>query len=272
MSYRGEVLVAIMNKPLDLAIAREKGWYRIPVSSQQKWLRDKWPAKWLAFYFTKKFGDKSNAIHYYAKVTAINKVPRYQLFPDEPRDHKSNRWYFQVFIGKLRPVPRPILSQRHRRITFIPTTKEKFSTARDVNDLYHGSSLEELLWDEFKRVSIPAEREEHIEVKKQHYFLDFAIYCNDGKIDVETDGDLWHHNPESSDYDNERDNLLKAAGWETLHFTSREIQEKMGSYCLPTVRDVIERFDGIDEGRIIPRKINLDDPETFQPSLFDDLE
>ncbi|MGB0389756.1 MAG: hypothetical protein ACPGWR_33465 [Ardenticatenaceae bacterium] len=38
MSIRGEVLVAIMNEPRDLAIAREQHWYRIPVRSVKRLL------------------------------------------------------------------------------------------------------------------------------------------------------------------------------------------------------------------------------------------
>ena len=36
MSTRGEVLVAIINNRHDLAIARERRWYRIPVGSTRK--------------------------------------------------------------------------------------------------------------------------------------------------------------------------------------------------------------------------------------------
>lgn len=36
MSHRGEFLVAIINNRLDFAIAYEKHWYRIPVSSKEK--------------------------------------------------------------------------------------------------------------------------------------------------------------------------------------------------------------------------------------------
>jgi len=49
MAKRGEVLVAIMNNKLDFAILREQGWYRIPVSSVKKWLKERWPPKYLAF-------------------------------------------------------------------------------------------------------------------------------------------------------------------------------------------------------------------------------
>jgi len=43
MAARGEVLVAIINDPLDFGIARDQHWYRIPVSSADKWLRHRWP-------------------------------------------------------------------------------------------------------------------------------------------------------------------------------------------------------------------------------------
>jgi hypothetical protein len=36
---RGELLVAILNNLLDFAVARDQQWYRIPVSSVEKWLR-----------------------------------------------------------------------------------------------------------------------------------------------------------------------------------------------------------------------------------------
>jgi hypothetical protein len=46
---RGEVLVAIVNDLEDMRIAREAGWYRIPVASVRKWLKDRWSPHWLAF-------------------------------------------------------------------------------------------------------------------------------------------------------------------------------------------------------------------------------
>jgi hypothetical protein len=67
---RGEVLVAIINNRLDFTIAHESRWYRVPVGSKEKWLRDCWPPKWLALYQTKAFGQEAYAINYYAKVIA----------------------------------------------------------------------------------------------------------------------------------------------------------------------------------------------------------
>lgn len=48
------VLIAIMNNPRDLAIARKEGWYRIPVRSAPAIME----FGWLAFYQTKIFGEE----------------------------------------------------------------------------------------------------------------------------------------------------------------------------------------------------------------------
>ena len=124
---RGEVLVAILNDLEDMRLAREAGWYRIPVGSATKWLGDCWPPCRLAFYQTKIFGPEAYAINYCATVRGIREVSRMDLFPDTPRDHpKVNRRYYQLLLGDLQPLPRPIVSRRLRRIVFIPTTSAKF--------------------------------------------------------------------------------------------------------------------------------------------------
>ena len=92
---RGEVLVAIINNLEDVKLAHEAGWYRIPVSSADRWLKDRWPPRWLAFYQTKIFGSEAHAVNYYAPVRDIRTVSRLDLFPDTPRNHpKANRLYY----------------------------------------------------------------------------------------------------------------------------------------------------------------------------------
>ena len=272
MAKRGEVLVAILNDKLDFAILREKLWYRIPVSSVKKWLIEKWPPKWLAFYQTNALDipAEKHAINYFAEVVKIRRILRSQLFPDQPLDAKSNKYYYQIFVKSLRKLPKPIYSRKFRRIVFIPTTWEKFISAIEINDLYDESSLEDRLWAEFKNHGIPAERQEFMVAKGHDYALDFAIYCAKGNIDVETDGDFWHSNPEKAEEDNIRDNHLKAEGWQVLRFNTKQIQEQAADYCISTVADTINNLGGIDEGKVIPRKINLDG-DFSQPSLFDNL-
>ena len=105
---RGEVLVAIVNNLEDMRLAREEGWYRIPVASVRKWLGDCWPPDWLAFYQTKVFGPEAYAIKYYAVVRDIRMVSRMDLFPDTSRNHpKANRRYHQLLLGDLQRLPKP---------------------------------------------------------------------------------------------------------------------------------------------------------------------
>jgi very-short-patch-repair endonuclease len=272
MSNRGEVLVAILNNKHDFNVAYEQHWYRIPVSSVKNLLRDRWPPQWMAFYQTKIFGPEAFAINYYAQVLDIRQVHRQQLFPGEPGSAKSNRRYYQLFLSSLQPLLKPIFSRRLRRIVFIPTTTDKFFNASEINDLYDESPLEDKLWAELKRLQIQAERQELIKLSDHNYMLDFAIYCAKGNIDVETDGDIYHANPEKSAKDNVRNNDLEAAGWKVLRFSTLQIQEKMAEYCLPNIVKTISQLGGVDEGGLIPRKIDLNAPEgSRQLGLFDNL-
>jgi very-short-patch-repair endonuclease len=268
---RGEVLVAIIKDERDFALARDQHWYRIPVTSVEKWLRGRWPPQWLAFYQTKAFGEEAYAVIHYARVLDRRQAYRRELFPDQPADERSHRLYWQLILGPLQHLPRPILSRRYRRITFIPTTWAKFIHAVEINDLSDESSLEDRLWAELKRAQIVAERQEFVDVKSRWYALDFAIYCGNGKLDVETDGDQWHANPERAGEDNVRNNDLETEGWRVLRFNSHQIQEQVADYCLPQIADMVNQLGGVDEGKIIPRRIDLSAHNSMRQLTFDDL-
>lgn len=269
MSNR-DVLVAIMNEELDFNIARDHHWYRIPVISVEKWLTKCWPPKWLAFYQTKAFDKKAHSVYYYTKIREIRKAYRWQILPDRPEPKKRNKLYYQLFFEPLKELSKPIYSRRWRRIIFIPTTKQKLMNASEINDLYDGSSLEDKLWAELKRLKIQAERQEYVEADGENYFLDFAIYCDKGKIDIETDGDKWHHNPEVAPKDNIRNNALESEGWGVLRFTKHQVNEKMASYCIPKIVKKIEDLGGVNEDKHFVRRVDLKESgSTFQYGLFD---
>ena len=225
MSDRGEVLVAILNNLADFDRARDQHWYRIPVSSVNKWLDDRWPPRWLAFYQTRVFGREAHAVNYYARVLDVREVYRWQLLPDEPRHKRSTHRYYQLILAPLQRLPAPIISLRWRRIVFIPTTWQKFANAVEINDLYDESPLEDRLWAELKRLQIRAERQEFVVVNGHSYALDFAVYCALGKLDLETDGDSWHADPQRIPQDNLRDNDLETAGWKLLRFNTHHLRE-----------------------------------------------
>jgi very-short-patch-repair endonuclease len=268
---RGEVLVAIVNNVEDMGLAREAGWYRIPVASARKWLAGRWPPRLLAFYQTKIFGPEAYAVNYCAAVRGTRIVSRMDLFPDTPPNHpKANRRYYQLLLGDLQPLPEPIVSRRLRRIVFIPTTFEKFEAAVEINDLWDESPLEDRLWAILKQARIRAERQYPVEINDQSYFLDFALFCNDGKIDVETDGDTWHIGPQPAFEDRQRDNNLASRGWQVLRFNTTEIHEHPVDYCVSKVMDTINRLGGLDHTTGVPVRYDPDDPlGPQQLSLFD---
>jgi very-short-patch-repair endonuclease len=267
---RGEVLVAIINDRLDFQKARDEHWYRIPVSSVDKWLRRRWPPTWLALYQTRVFGDEAYCVRYYAEVLDIQRAYRWQLIPEQARDQRGMQEYHKLILGPLEQLPQPIFSRRHRRIVFIPTTWQKFVSAIEINDLYDESPLEDRLWAEFRRLQIPAERQEFVGIPQgRSYALDFALYCTNGRLNVETDGDTWHADPARIPLDNLRDNDLETAGWKLLRFNTLQIQERMTTYCVPTIIENIRRLGGPEEGRLVARSI---DPQAAgqQLGLFDD--
>lgn len=147
-------------------------------------------------------------------------------------------------MGDLKRLPNPIVSKRGRRIVFIPTTLEKFRAAKEINDLFHESPLEDKLWDEFKRNGVDAERQYYIAEERENYCLDFAIFCERGKIDVECNGDTWHSRPETIVRDNERNNFLTSRGWSVLRFSSKDINGNMPD-CLDKVKDTANNLGGI---------------------------
>jgi very-short-patch-repair endonuclease len=263
---RGEVLVAIMNNKADFAILQEQNWYRIPVATAPR----RWPPRWLAFYQTKVFGDEAYTVNYYGRVRDIRVVRRCELFPDEFPNPKSDRRYYQISLKSLERLPHPIYSRRWRRIVFIPTTLEKFTRAVEINDLFDASPLEDRLWAELKRLKIAAERQWDLKVGGAWYFLDFAVFCANGRIDIETDGDTWHADPKRIPEDNRRDNALQSVGWRVLRFNGCQIRESLTAYCIPKITDTINSLDGLSDEGLVPRVFyQLPDGMAQQLSLFE---
>jgi len=137
MSSLGEVLVVIMNSQTDWAIAREQHWYRIPTEQVEKLKqRGQWlPPAWLAFYQTKVFGHEAYTIAYYARVRRIQEVYRWELFPEEERNTKSQKKYCKVELDPIQKLTSPIRSDRLRRITFIATTLERLVQSQEIKEL-----------------------------------------------------------------------------------------------------------------------------------------
>lgn len=133
-------LVAIIPSIADMAIARDQGWYRIPVSSMEKPFKKHGLPRWIAFYQPKVFGDEAFAVNYYAHIKKITEVSRFDLFPNEVDHESCQKRYYKLELSSLEKLISPIPSQQLRRITFIRTTWEKLLNAKEINDLWDKST------------------------------------------------------------------------------------------------------------------------------------
>lgn len=258
-------LVALLPNKSDFALLQDQGWYRIPVAKAPR----RWPPRWLAFYQPKAFGQDAYRIRYFGDVDRIQVVPRCDLFPHELPSAKSDLPYYRLQLKSLQERAEPILSMRPRRLVFIPTTWTKFTLAQQLNDLFDDSPIEDSLWSELKRVKVSAERQWDVQGKQGYYQLDFAFFCSQGQLDVETDGDRWHADRERIPLDNQRDNDLQSLGWRVLRFNGKQINEGASAYCLGKIEEMINRLGGLTDEGMVPR-VFYPQSQAQQLSLFEE--
>ncbi len=136
------VLVAVINNPRDLEIARLLGWYRIPLRTAPKVIG----VDYLAFYQTGAFGDEKWRIQYLAPVRGHELTIRSELLKTEPDHPRAREEYYKIQLGPLETLPQPVLAGTWRRITFLYTTGEYLLHAHTINDLVVQSDERQLLW------------------------------------------------------------------------------------------------------------------------------
>lgn len=243
--YRGEIpaLVAVITRKKDFAILREEGWYRIPVKTAPEFLSK---VKFIAFYQTMVFGPERWAVNYYAEVKGLKRVKRIELLPDEPKHQRAADEYYKVEIGELQKLPHPIPSRRWRRIVFIPTTLERLVRAKEINELYHTSPIEEKLYRALGRLGFEPERQFFTKEQNQGYFLDLAIFCREGSLDVECDGAAYHSGRKKAAKDRKRDNNLTSGGWRILRFSGKEINEDTKG-CINVIAQTVRVLGGTEK-------------------------
>jgi hypothetical protein len=175
------VLVALVNTPGDLEIAERERWYRIPTRSAPKYFSG---AQYLAFYLPTTFGPRKWTIDTYATVRGHELVRRRDLLPEEPDHPRANELYYKLELGVSERREPPIIAKRGRRVLFLWTTWDKFSTAREWNDLYVRTSAHEKLWDALRAGNLDVEREVLVREGPARYRVDFLIHLPRGKVAV----------------------------------------------------------------------------------------
>jgi hypothetical protein len=127
-----KVLVAVVTRPRDLRLAREEGWYRIPLARAPQQLA----ADYLAFYQTAAFGPERWAVRYYAPIERYRIVLRRDLLPAEASHPRAAERYYRLELGALQALPLPLPARRLRRVTFISTSFGQLRRAGDVAELW----------------------------------------------------------------------------------------------------------------------------------------
>jgi len=223
-----------------MRILQQDHWYRIPVRTAPADLEQ---IRWLAFYQTRVFGAEKWAVNYCARVLRVSVRKRLDLLPDEPLSAKAGDYYYRMDVDDLLRLARPIPSLRWRRIVFIPTTRERLCRAQEVNDLFCASPIEDRLYEVMKASGLAPERQFPVRGDESSHMLDLAVFCREGNIDVECDGESYHTGPDKAEADRTRDNALTAAGWRVLRFSGREIRSRPDD-CLKTLQRTVRRLGG----------------------------
>jgi hypothetical protein len=144
MKQKKDLLIALLNNKDDYRIAHQEQWYRIPVEYAPLIVKEK-NLHYIAFYQTRIFGYNAFKIQWYGEVKNISVVKRKKLFPGLESDPKAEKEYYKIEFGKLRKLPQPIFSPRHRRVLFITTTFNQLELAKELNDLKK-SLIKKDLW------------------------------------------------------------------------------------------------------------------------------
>lgn len=175
------VLVALVNNPRDLEIVERERWYRIPVRHAPRYFDG---AQYLALYLSRAFGERKWAISEYAQVRGHELLRRRDLLPAEQDHPRAEELYYKLQLGPMLRREPPIESRRGRRVLFLWTDWQRFSTAREFNDLFVGTAAVEQLWEALKESGLDAEREMPVREGRSRYRVDFLIYLPHGRLGV----------------------------------------------------------------------------------------
>jgi hypothetical protein len=75
---------------------------------------------------------------------------RAELLKDESDHPRAGEEYFKIQLGSLERLPRPVVSEKWKRLTFLYTTGEYLLKAKTLNDLVVQSDERQLLWQSLR--------------------------------------------------------------------------------------------------------------------------
>jgi hypothetical protein len=220
------VLVALLNQPRDLEIARAEHWYRIPAKHAPAHFTQ---ARYIAFYLTKPFGEAKWSIRDYAPVRGHELVRRRDLFPEQVDHPRADEPYYKLQLGPLIALPRPIVSRAGRRLLFIWTTGDKFLRAVELNDLLGRGAADDVLWSALKESHVAAERQVIVRDARARYRIDFWVPCAQGDLAI-----VLGQTPRR---------LPGGKRWRALRFSEEDVFARR-SACVDQIRRIVRELKG----------------------------
>ena len=249
-----DTLIVYMKEPKDWQIVQKFGIYRIrhSIKHPPKILANG-SVKHIAFYLPSRFGKNKYSIRHFAQVNGISIAPRYKCCPEEESNRKSSWKYYKIDVQPPELLQEPIFHLRAARkklyrkeMILFPTTFEKLNTAPEFNFLFNGSYLEERMWKALLENNIFPEREWPVTTEnKNHYYLDFAVFCREGHFCIEVDGKQ-HLEKEHVKYDNKRMNETNAEAWKTFRFYEEDLRSGTISNAINQIKKEISNRKGLD--------------------------
>jgi hypothetical protein len=244
------VLVGVIKDRRDLNILLKENWYRIPVNHAPKRRFD-----YLAFYQPLPFGYRGKCIRYYTRVLNCRIIKRGDLLPDEPNHPRARDYYLQVRVGKIKKLSRPIRNIIPRRISFGFTTLNHLLKSKDILQLYNVTPTEPMVENGLKEAKIRAIPQCYVKPphqifgsggkgKRKRFFLDFAIFCQKGKIAIECDNKKVHSSPSQKKKDKIKNIFLRKYGWNVIRLPEDDIVSDLPE-CIKRVKKAVRRLGGL---------------------------
>jgi hypothetical protein len=109
---------------------------------------------YLAFYQPGSFGEGAGRIEWTAPVRGHELTTRAELLRDEPDDPHAREEYFKIQLGPLERLPRPVVAEKWKRLTFLYTTGEYLLKAQTLNELVVQSDERQLLWQSLRERAV----------------------------------------------------------------------------------------------------------------------
>jgi hypothetical protein len=245
------VLVGVVKGKRDLNILLKENWYRIPVRYAPKRRFD-----YLAFYQpTSFFGRRGKRIQYYAPVLDYKVIKRSDLLPEELEHPRAKDYYLKIQVGKAKKLARPIRNIIPRRISFGFTTLSHLLKSKDILQLYNVTPTEPMVEDGLKEAKIRTIPQYYVKPphqifgsggkgKRKRFFLDFAIFCQKGKVAIECDNKKVHSLPSQKKKDKIKNAFLRKYGWTVIRLPEDDIVSDLPG-CIKRIKKEVGKLGGL---------------------------